>query len=167
MLSRMQEPSNTLARQNKAIPLPGMRPRMETEMSVSTTNPGPYEIKTKHDLDFEMSRDGSDTSGLAVFRVGTCCGQFRVADDAYEIVSVLNTESGNGHFDDMMQWFEHACRRDDKGLRFTCILNERFAFHLIEKRGFKVYTVEKEFTRERIKTDNAARRLFAKAGSIK
>ena len=75
--------------------------------------------------------------GWMLFRIGTCDGQWRDAGDAYEILSVINSRPGNGHFDDVLEWFEHSCRRDGKRLRIREVENERLKRHLVEKRGFR------------------------------
>jgi hypothetical protein len=71
-----------------------------------------------------------------LFRVGTCHGQWRATNDAYEILSIVNTHIGNGHFDDVLQWFEDSCQRDRKILRIREVWNGNFKAHLIRKRGF-------------------------------
>jgi hypothetical protein len=111
-------------------------------------------IKTTHGLDFKACRDRRSHMDLMLFRVGTCHGQWRVMADAYEIISVINDAPGNGHFQDVLDWFEFAARRDGKTLRFMAILNDRFAQHLMAKRGFKPLVLEKEFE------ENVARAAF-------
>jgi hypothetical protein len=70
------------------------------------------------------------------FQIGTCVGQWRSVDNAYEILLIINKERGNGHLDDVFEWFEYACRRDGKALRIREVMNERFGQHLVDKRGF-------------------------------
>lgn len=71
-----------------------------------------------------------------VFRVGSVHGQWRQTPVAYEILSVINDELNNGHFDDTLQWFEHFCRRGGKTLRIMSVDNKNLYSHLIDKRGF-------------------------------
>lgn len=102
---------------------------------------------TSHQLSFEAAPWhpsglmakllGSNLDGWMLFRIGTCEGQWRCAGDAYEILSVINSRPGNGHFDDVLEWFEFACRRDGKQLRIREVENERLKRHLVEKRGFR------------------------------
>lgn len=92
-------------------------------------------MKTSHTLDFECRPWGRD-SQWTDFRVGTCHGLYRAKKEAYEILAIDNHEPGNGHFKDVMEWFEESCRRDGKALRFLEVINERFGRHLVEKRGF-------------------------------
>lgn len=71
-----------------------------------------------------------------VYRVGTCNGTWRATPTTYDILNIVNTEPGNGHFEDVLQWFSRSCRRDNKDLRFLEVANVKFYRHLIEKRGF-------------------------------
>ncbi len=43
---------------------------------------------------------------------------------------------GNGHLEDVFEWFEYACIRDCKGLIIREFFNDRFYNHCIEKREF-------------------------------
>lgn len=74
---------------------------------------------------------------VVAFRVGTCEGIYQVSKYAYQIIAVTNSVPGNGHFEDVLQWFESSCRRDGKNLVFMEIMNENFGKHLVTKRGFK------------------------------
>lgn len=121
-------------------------------------------IQTTHNLDFysvewhvpEWAKSLLDSFPDAdkypqiewkLFKVGTCEGQFRVTPEAYEILSVINESPGNGHFDDVLQWFEYACKRSRLPLRIIAFTNEGFKKHLIAKRGFVAFgnDVEKTF----------------------
>jgi len=51
-------------------------------------------------------------------------------------MSVMNESSGNGHLEDVFEWFEHSCKRDKKALMILEFFNDRFKKHCIEKRGF-------------------------------
>ena len=73
------------------------------------------------------------------FRVGTCVGQFRVTPEAYEILSIINSAPGNGHLEDLFEWFEYGCRRSRLPLRILRFTNQRFKKHLIDKRGFHAF----------------------------
>lgn len=70
------------------------------------------------------------------FRIGTCEGLWRSKDKYYEILSVVNNDPGNGHLEDVLDWFENSCRRDKYHLKILDIMNEKFKKHLIEKRNF-------------------------------
>lgn len=99
-------------------------------------------IMTKHCLDFECAPwtpvfPFPDAENYFCFRVGTIEGLWTSTIDSYDILAIENKKPGNGHFDDVLQWFEHSCRRDKKSLRFLEILNDDFREHLIKKRGFK------------------------------
>jgi hypothetical protein len=92
-------------------------------------------IKTKHNLDFEVA-PWRPTTQFILFRVGTCAGLWTSTDKTYDILAVQNESKGNGHFDDVLEWFEFSCKRDNKNLRFLETWNQRLRKHLIEKRGF-------------------------------
>lgn len=113
-------------------------------------------IRTVHNLDFEIARWNSPFKELMdevgafisdkgdypeiewlLFRVGTCHGQWRQTPEAYEILSIVNEDPGNGHLNDVFQWFEFACKKSKKPLRVLSFLNKSFAESLIRKRGFK------------------------------
>jgi len=70
------------------------------------------------------------------YNVGTCIGQWRVTDKAVEILSFLNTERGNGHFEDVMQWFEFIAKAAQRPIVIYEVWNEQLRRHLTEKRGF-------------------------------
>ncbi len=72
------------------------------------------------------------------FRVGTCEGLYSWNDKQYIIVAIVNNQPSNGHLSDVFEWFENSCRRDKKDLVVAELMNERFAIHLITKRGFTV-----------------------------
>jgi hypothetical protein len=92
-------------------------------------------MKTTHNLEFEAAPWDVDPS-IALFRIGTCEGQWQVIGKAYVIISILNKESGNGHLDDVFEWFEHSAKRDGMGLIVAAVMNARFKEHLLKKRGF-------------------------------
>lgn len=77
-------------------------------------------------------------SSIVAFRVGTCDGIYTATEKTYQIIAVTNDNPGNGHFDDVIQWFENSCKRDGKDLMFMEILNDAFGRHLCSKRGFKM-----------------------------
>jgi hypothetical protein len=112
-------------------------------------------IRTTHDLDFEVAnweipewakgllhsgqiKNDDEYPGIKwkLFRVGTCEGQWRQTPEAYEILSVINGNPGNGHFNDVLEWFAYACRCSNLPLRIRKFTNDEFKKHLIEKRGF-------------------------------
>jgi hypothetical protein len=51
-------------------------------------------------------------------------------------MSVKNESPGNGHLEDLFQWFENSCKRDKKNFMILEFFNDRFKKHCIEKRGF-------------------------------
>ena len=90
---------------------------------------------SKHNLPFETAIH--PVYGT-VFRVGTCHGIWGSTDDSYYLLSIMNDEKGNGHLDDVFEWFENSCKRDNRNLLVLACMNQDFYFHLIKKRGFKV-----------------------------
>lgn len=92
------------------------------------------EVITTHKLDFETAPGVYGPH--PVFRVGTCNGQYGSTKDSYYILSVINDEPGNGHLDDVFEWFEHSCKRHGKNLLVLECFNPGFYLHLISKRGF-------------------------------
>jgi len=96
-------------------------------------------IQTKHNLDFEAAPSPYDVFGdnHQMFRVGTCEGQWGFTKDCLFILSVLNKEQGNGHLDDVFEWFEFSAKRQGMNLMVLECMNQRFYDHLIKKRGFQ------------------------------
>lgn len=92
-------------------------------------------VKTTHNLDFEACPWFRNPT-IQLFRIGTCEGQWLSTDDAFVIISILNKNPGNGHLDDVFEWFEYSCKRDKKALMIMEFMNDRFKKHCIEKRGF-------------------------------
>lgn len=92
-------------------------------------------MKTTHNLPFE-SADWV-VKDFNRFRIGTCEGLWRSTFDSYDILAISNSQPGNGHLQDVFEWFEASCKRDNKKLRILEVWNKNFFFHLIAKRGFK------------------------------
>lgn len=96
-------------------------------------------FKSTHNLEFE-SRPWIRNPDMQEFRIGTCNGQWFVDSSkgykAYVILSVVNHEPGNGHFDDVIEWFEQSAKRDSYAIEFWEIMNERLFKHLCLKRGY-------------------------------
>lgn len=94
-------------------------------------------FKTTHNLDF-LARTWNINPEFTEFKVGTCHGIFRYIRDTIEILAIYNDEPNNGHFNDVMEWFENSAKRDNKHFQFSEILNPKFAKHLQDKRGFMI-----------------------------
>lgn len=71
------------------------------------------------------------------FQIGTCHGLWKCKNRQYQILAIDNDEPGNGHLDDVFEWFENSCKRDGYNLVIQELWNLGFKKHLIEKRGFK------------------------------
>jgi len=94
---------------------------------------------SKHNLPFEACPWESPFNfegNLMRFRIGSCTGLWCSEDESYDIIAIDNSKKGNGHFEDVLQWFENSCKRDKKQFRILEIINHNFMIHLIEKRGF-------------------------------
>lgn len=104
------------------------------------------EIKTTHNLDFcwKPSVYNFGGSDHKEYKVGTCHGQWGSTFDSYYVLSVINREPGNGHLDDVFEWFEHSAKRDGKNLMVLDCENQRFYNHLLAKRGFVALDSQKQ-----------------------
>lgn len=91
-------------------------------------------FKSTNNLDFEAAP--WVTSHFIRFRVGTCEGLWRSTDESYDILAIHNNFPGNGHIQDVFDWFERSCKKDGKKLMVLEVWNSDFKKHLIEKRGF-------------------------------
>jgi len=109
------------------------------------------EFKTTHELNFEVAdwdpnktkigkflNLAMDTSAFLQFKVGTVYGLWTSTSDSYIILSIYNEEPGNGHFEDVLEWFYFSCVRDKKHLRIEELMNDDFVRHLREERGFAI-----------------------------
>lgn len=92
-------------------------------------------FKRTHNLPFEIG-DTYLTPDVRRFRVGTCTGIYSCNGNSFIIIGVVNHHEGNGHLQDVFDWFENSCKREKVNLVVAEILNERFYKHLIDKRGF-------------------------------
>jgi hypothetical protein len=93
------------------------------------------EFKTSHNLPFEDA-PWKYSDEFRRFRIGTCEGLWGSTPLTFDILAITNDVPGNGHFEDVLQWFSHSCRRDGKDLRIMEVWNKRLLKHLIEKRRF-------------------------------
>lgn len=96
-------------------------------------------FKSTHNLLFEVAEYPHQlVAGVTwmAFRVGSVEGLFCDSGDSYAILAVMNNKPGSGHFTDVLEWFEHSCKRDNKKFRILEVWNEKFRKRLIEKHGF-------------------------------
>ena len=90
-------------------------------------------------IPFETTeQDPRYARGWMHFRVGTCGGLWRcsITGHAYEILTVVNKQKGNGHFKQAMLWFEQSCRRDGKDLIVRECWNPRLML-MLRRHGFE------------------------------
>jgi hypothetical protein len=93
------------------------------------------EFESIHKLPFEIGGEYLAPDVMR-FRIGTCTGIYSCEGDKFIIIGIVNHEEGNGHLQDVFDWFENSCKRDKRSLMVAEIMNEGFYKHLIEKRGF-------------------------------
>lgn len=79
---------------------------------------------------------------MKYFRVGTCRGIYTWDNSMYAILSIVNEKEGNGHFNDVIEWFENSCKRDKKDFQFLHVWNEKLKNKLINKYGFENFETE-------------------------
>ena len=96
-------------------------------------------FQTTHNLDFLQATEGTDIgegSILYGFKVGTCHGLFYQDEEAVCLLAVINDTRGNGHFDDVLEWFDFSAKRQKLHFDVVEVWNERLKSHLLGKRGF-------------------------------
>lgn len=98
-------------------------------------------LKTKHNLPFEVAEWETGkildpNSTFRVFRVGTVGGLWDSTDTTYDVLAFLNEQPGNGHLEDVFEWFFSSCKRDNKDLRVLELWNKRFKAYLMREHEF-------------------------------
>jgi len=88
-----------------------------------------------HNLPFEVA-DWPHDPALKKFKVGTCEGICGSRDGCYDIIEIKNHSPGNGHLEDVFEWFENNCKSEGKDLIIHHVMNKRFESYLKTKRGF-------------------------------
>lgn len=88
-------------------------------------------------------------SNYHMFKVGTCDGLWYNTKKAFFILAIVNNCPGNGHFEDLLDWFYCSSVTSKLPLIIQEVgslqnaafgdfkVSDRFAKHLVEKRGFK------------------------------
>lgn len=112
------------------------------------------EFQTTHKLPFLSKRwdNPFNIDDWQEFKIGTCKGQWMPTQNTYDILGIVNYSPGNGHFTDVIEWFENSCKRDNKDLRIMEVMNKDFALHLVSKKGFTYQTdvdLIKRFTKQK------------------
>lgn len=101
-----------------------------------------HKFKTTHKLKFQTTTYKQlfeDGYHWQEFIVGTCRGLFTSTDRHWILLAIDNEQPGNGHFTDVMEWFERFCKRDKKDFVIMEVWNKRLLAHLLTKRGFELY----------------------------
>lgn len=95
------------------------------------------DFKSTHNLQFKNA--SWIFPEYLLFRIGTVGGLWNsnIELKRYNILAVDNSEPGNGHLEDVFDWFEMSCKRDKYDLVILEIFNDKFYNHLVDKRGFK------------------------------
>lgn len=93
-------------------------------------------FESTHKLDYLQGEEPFMDGHCWPFKVGTCHGLFYTTDKAIRLVAIVNEKQGNGHFTDVLEWFEYAAKQQCKRLEIVEIWNKDLYKHLIEKRGF-------------------------------
>lgn len=111
-------------------------------------------MKTTHNLEFLAAPFEYDPN-LVRFKIGTCHGLYGFNDKEYELIAIMNDEPGNGHLDDVFEYFENSAKRDKRALKVCEIWNEGFFKHLVSKRGFTpinpMYVIKRFDIKSRLK----------------
>jgi len=97
------------------------------------------EFISTHNLPFmtaEFDQPLNDGYNWNHFKVGTCKGLFAFRGNSFYILAIENEVLNNGHFGDVLEWFENSCKRDSCNLVFLEVWNKGLLEHLISKRGF-------------------------------
>lgn len=98
-------------------------------------------IITTHKLDFEVAPFkpfGIEMeANMKRFRVGTIDGLYSITSESINIIAITNSVKGNGHLNDVFEWFEFSCTNSKMNLMVLEIWNKKFMKHLIKKRGFR------------------------------
>lgn len=117
------------------------------------------EFKSTHDLKFEsrpwklgveLSKLIPGSDKIMEFKVGTCNGQWFTDDNrnCFVILSIINHSPGNGHTDDIFEWFENSCKSYKYDLVVEKLMNQKFKMKLLSN-GFEEFqkdSVIKRFT---------------------
>jgi hypothetical protein len=103
-------------------------------------------IDTTHHLNFLSSpwNDPLGVGGYMAFKIGTCNGLYTIKPQMLMLISVNNEERGNGHLNDVFEWFEYGAKFQSVPLSIVAFLNDRFYHHCLEKRGFHPWTWENQ-----------------------
>jgi len=89
---------------------------------------------TTNNLDFLQS-NGVDAD-IFRFKVGTCHGLYYQTKEAVCLLAVMNNKKGNGHFTDVLEWFEFSAKRQGLYFDVVDVMNMRLRKHLMDKQGF-------------------------------
>jgi len=69
-------------------------------------------------------------------KVGTCHAFYGETEIEFDIFGVGNSKKNNGHFNDLVEWFEYLAAIRNKNLLFSHFENLDLKRHMINKRGY-------------------------------
>lgn len=121
--------------------MPSIREQIRRKMDKELNLNNEPEFKSTNGLDF-LCAPWIAGSGFVAFKIGTCHGLYGSDEKNFQILSIINDSPGNGHLQDVFDWFENSCKRDKKGLMIMEVWNPFLKKHLLEKRGFEEVTTD-------------------------
>ncbi len=114
--------------------MPSVKSKIQRSLNKGNKIKSEKQFVSSHKLDFGIADWVFDD--YTAFKVGTCEGLYSFDGNSYQILAITNDQPNNGHFEDVLEWFEHSCKRDKKNLMILEVWNLKFKKHLIDKRGF-------------------------------
>lgn len=120
-----------------------MKPRTLKELErydpdFHTTHNLPFLVSSSNPI-LDMINQRDKKYRFLMFQVGTCRGLFSYDRENYYILAIANDQPHNGHLQDVLEWFEHSCVRDEMDLVMLEVINSRFSDYLI-RNGYKPWT---------------------------
>lgn len=95
-------------------------------------------FKSSHKLKFFTAPHivGGAPSGMEKFEIGTVHGLWVQSRMSIDIFACINDEPGNGHMDDVFEWFFEIAKEGALAVRIVNVSAVKFRNDLIEKWGF-------------------------------
>lgn len=95
-------------------------------------------FKSPHKLKFKTAPHliGGAPTGMEKFIVGTCHGLWVQHNLSVDMWAVINEKPGNGHMDDVIEWFFQIAKAGNVPIRVMDISNKTFYDELVEKWKF-------------------------------
>lgn len=95
-------------------------------------------FKSTHALKFRSAAHliGGVDTGMNKFEIGTVHGLWNASTLSIDIFACINNEPGNGHLDDVFEWFFAIAKEKGLPVRVTNVSSPTFREQLIEKWKF-------------------------------